>query len=96
MRLPRKAAAASYVIRPLAPQMRNDSNRATEGARLKLEDISPELREMAKSCKSIDELKELCKKMGASLSKEKLEAIAGGFPICPRDSCMTKCPFVLG
>lgn len=63
---------------------------------MKLEDISPELREMAKSCKSIDELKELCKKMGASLSKEKLEAIAGGFPICPRDSCMTKCPFVLG
>jgi len=67
-----------------------------EGTAMKLEDLSPELQEMAKSCTSVAELKELCEKMGASLSEEELEAIAGGYPICPRDSCTTKCANVLG
>jgi len=43
-----------------------------------LNDISPELREKAKACKTPQELMELAKREGHKLSEEELEAIAGG------------------
>lgn len=45
-------------------------------------DISPELREKAKACKTPDELLELAKKEGYKLSEEELAAIAGGGDWC--------------
>jgi predicted ribosomally synthesized peptide with nif11-like leader len=41
-------------------------------------DISPELRNKAKSCKSPEELLELAKREGYKLSEEELEAVSGG------------------
>lgn len=41
-------------------------------------DISPELREKAKSCKTPEEMLALAKKEGYKLSEEELQAIAGG------------------
>ena len=41
-------------------------------------DISPELREKAKACKTPEELLALAKKEGYKLSDEEMQAIAGG------------------
>ena len=41
-------------------------------------DISPELREKAKSCKTPEELLALAKKEGYKLSDAEMEAVAGG------------------
>ena len=41
-------------------------------------DISPELREKAKACKTPEEMLELAKQEGYKLSEEELEAISGG------------------
>ena len=41
-------------------------------------DISPELREKAKACKTPEELLALAKKEGYKLTEEDKEAIAGG------------------
>ena len=41
-------------------------------------DISPELREKAKACKSPEELLALAKREGYKLSEAELEAVAGG------------------
>ncbi|MBQ9004185.1 MAG: Nif11-like leader peptide family natural product precursor [Eggerthellaceae bacterium] len=41
-------------------------------------DISPELREKAKACKTPDELLALAKSEGYKLSDEEMEAVAGG------------------
>ena len=41
-------------------------------------DISPELREKAKACKSAEELLALAKSEGYKLSAEQLEAVSGG------------------
>ena len=41
-------------------------------------DISPELRNKAKSCTSPEELLELAKREGYKLSEEELEAVSGG------------------
>ncbi|MBQ9000994.1 MAG: Nif11-like leader peptide family natural product precursor [Eggerthellaceae bacterium] len=41
-------------------------------------DISPELREKAKACKSPEELLALAKTEGYRLSEEELEAVSGG------------------
>ena len=43
-----------------------------------VKDLSPELVEKAKSCKSTEELVELAKSEGVELSDEQLEAISGG------------------
>jgi len=41
-------------------------------------DISPELREKAKACKTPEEVLELAKKEGYKLSDAEMEAISGG------------------
>ena len=41
--------------------------------------ISPEVRERAKTCKSTEELLTLAKSEGIELADEQLDAIAGGF-----------------
>ena len=41
-------------------------------------DISPELREKAKACKTPEELLALAKKEGYKLSEEELSAVSGG------------------
>jgi hypothetical protein len=48
------------------------------------EDLTSEQQEMAKACKSADELVALAKSEGVELSDEQLEAISGGFWLeCP-------------
>ena len=41
-------------------------------------DITPELREKAKACKSPEELLALAKKEGYKLSDEEMQAVSGG------------------
>ena len=41
-------------------------------------DLSPELREKAKACKTPEEMLALAKKEGYKLSEEELEAVSGG------------------
>ena len=41
-------------------------------------EISPELREKAKACKTPEDILALAKKEGYKLSEEELEAVAGG------------------
>ena len=43
-----------------------------------LKDLSPELREKVKACKSSEELMELAKREGHKLTEDELDAIAGG------------------
>ena len=45
---------------------------------MSLEDMSPELQEKVKACKSKEELAELAKAMGVQLSEDELSAVAGG------------------
>jgi len=49
---------------------------------MNLKDISPELREKAKACKTPEEMLALAKKEGYKLSDEEMEGIAGGWS-CP-------------
>ena len=49
------------------------------------EDLSPELQEKARACKSIEELSELAMAVGVRLTDDELEAIAGG-------GCKKNCP----
>lgn len=42
-------------------------------------DLSPELREKAKACKTPEEMLALAKKEGCKLSDEEMEGIAGGW-----------------
>ena len=49
-------------------------------------DISPELREKAKACKTPEELLALAKKEGYKLSDEEMQAVSGGGWTCD-DSC---------
>jgi len=51
------------------------------------EDLSPELQEKARACKSKDELVELAASVGVYLSDAELEAVAGG------DICKKDCPW---
>ena len=46
---------------------------------MKKEDLSPELKEKTKSCKTTEELMELAREEGVELSDEQLEGIAGGW-----------------
>ena len=55
--------------------------------------LSPEYKEKARACKSEEELEELAKTMGAKLSKDQLEVVAGGDQggICRKDyPCQAK------
>ena len=47
------------------------------------EDLSPELQEKARACKSIEELSELAAAVGVRLTDDELEAIVGG--ACKKD-----------
>lgn len=65
---------------------------------MKFEDLSPELREKAKTCTSTDELVELAKTEGVELSDEALDIVAGGSDwycasVCPENGgcVMVKC-----
>ena len=59
---------------------------------MKLKDLSPELQEKAKACKTAEELKTLAQENGFELSDEELEGVSGGedYPsyLCPvYDQC---------
>ena len=47
---------------------------------MKFEDLSPELQEKARECKSNEELLALAEEAGIALSDEELEQVAGGGP----------------
>lgn len=51
-----------------------------------LESLSPELREKAKACKSVDELYALAKQEGIELSEKDLDSVAGGWGTCPENN----------
>ena len=63
---------------------------------MNIEDLSPELQEKAKACKTVEELFELAKEEGIELGAEELEAINGGMvsgwsiPGCPKFDGHTK------
>lgn len=44
-------------------------------------EIRPELRELAKSCKTPEDLQALVKKEGIKLTEEEPEVVAGGWPM---------------
>ena len=46
---------------------------------MKLEDLTPELKEKVLACKTPEDLIALAKEQGYELSDEQLEAVAGGF-----------------
>ena len=50
---------------------------------MKLEDLSPELQEKVRACKSKEELAKLAESVGVKLSDNELDAVAGG--ICKKD-----------
>jgi hypothetical protein len=52
------------------------------------EDLSPEMQEKAKACKSKEELAQLAEALGVKMSEEELDSIAGdigGTPRVPRE-----------
>lgn len=53
---------------------------------MKLEDLSPELREKAMKCTTSEELLALAKAEGMELSEEDLEAVSGGWGTCPENN----------
>ena len=59
---------------------------------MKLEDLSPELREKVLMCKTPEEILSLARKVGHDLSDKELEAIAGGDD---KWHAMTQCPLCL-
>lgn len=54
------------------------------------DNLSDELKEKAKQCKTMDELMELAGKEGIELPDEVVDAVAGGG--CRCDDCRTYCP----
>lgn len=60
---------------------------------MKLEDLSPELREKAKACKTADELLSLAKEEGVEIPDAELAGISGGYSAggeCNSDHCSTQ------
>lgn len=53
---------------------------------MKLDDLSPELREKAKACTTSEEILSLAKEEGIELSENDLEAISGGWGNCPNNN----------
>ena len=49
-----------------------------KGSEMDYKDLSPELREKAKACKTPEEMLALAKKEGYKLSDEEMEAVSGG------------------
>ncbi|MBQ9020559.1 MAG: Nif11-like leader peptide family natural product precursor [Eggerthellaceae bacterium] len=49
---------------------------------MKYEDLSPEMQEKVKACKSPEELLALAKEEGYELTDEELEGVAGGWGDC--------------
>ena len=49
-----------------------------KGAEMNYEDLTPELMEKVRACKSAEELIELAKAEGADLTDEQIESISGG------------------
>ena len=65
-----------------------------------LEDLSPELQEKARACKTAEDVLALAKREGYELSDEQLEAVSGGMTwdclnYCRRDDCPEEDCFVL-
>ena len=54
-------------------------------------DISPELKEKARACKTPDEMLALAKKEGYKLSDEEMQAVSGGWG-CSDDCWDVYCP----
>ena len=59
---------------------------------MNINDLSPELREKARTCGSTEELFELAKEEGMEIPDEHLEGISGGWGSehewgCPADKC---------
>ena len=54
-------------------------------------DISPELKEKARACKTPDEILALAKKEGYKLSDEEMQAVSGGWG-CSDDCLDVDCP----
>ena len=50
-------------------------------------DLSPELREKAKACKTPEEVFALAKKEGYKLSDKEMEAVSGGWKPCDSFDC---------
>ena len=69
----RRAATISNII------VNIKSVAKTEGEYMDFSNISPELREQARACKSTEELVALAESEGINLSDEQLDAISGGF-----------------
>ena len=54
-------------------------------------DISPELKEKARACKTPDEILALAKKEGYKLSDEEMQAVSGGGWSGCSDDCLSDC-----
>ncbi len=55
---------------------------------MKFDDLSPELQEKAKACKTPEDIIKLAKEEGYELSEDELESISGG----PSWDCISDCP----
>ncbi len=55
------------------------------------DDLSPELKERVRACKSTEELLSLAQDEGLELSDEELQAVSGGFSWCARDGSGCPC-----
>lgn len=55
------------------------------------ENLTPEQKERAKSCKTPEEMLALAKEEGYELSDSDLEGISGGWDICEGASCAYYC-----
>ena len=55
------------------------------------DDLSPELKERVRACKSTEELLSLAQDEGLELSDEELQAVSGGFSWCARDGSGCQC-----
>jgi hypothetical protein len=53
-------------------------------------EVSPELKEMAKACTSLEELLALVKKEGYKLSDDEMEALSGGEGLSLQTACLFK------
>ena len=64
---------------------------------MNFEDLTPEQKEKARACKSVEELIELAKSEGGTLSDEELDAISGGAEswFC-KTECMKDCQWWAG
>ena len=66
---------------------------------MNFDELSPELKEKAKACKTTEELGELVRSEGVELSADELERLAGGMRcadfFCPLHECERHCRLAL-